>query len=848
MNQPGVPGQTGSMERSKRAVKGKGSGGGKGKGKGPRKGRKKAALVWLFFVVLFAIVCAVVGYLLVILNGQRILSANINKLNLDKASIVYDAKGTEIAKLYVAEGNREFVPFSEIPKLLQDAFVATEDKRFYSHSGVDLLGIGRALVKDVIARSAVEGASTITQQLAKNLFLNADKTIFRKGTEASIALALEQQKSKQEILELYLNRIYFGKGQYGVKTAAKYYFGVTDLEKLKLWQIATLAGIPKAPGVYNPVSNPEKSMERRAVVLKLMFDQGLITEEEKEAAAKVVYKPSSSSSRDAKYLTFVDYVVDEAQERTGLSEEELRSAGYKITTTIDTKAQTAMEKEFANNERFEKSVDETKVQGAMVVMNQHDGSLVAMVGGRDYEMQGWNRVTKQRQPGSSFKPIIDYGPAIETGNYFPWTTVEDVKRCFGDYCPSNSNRNQYLGSIPMSQAIKESRNVSAVWLLNEIGIGKGLDFAAKLGIELDKEDRNLSVALGGLTHGVTPLQMVRAYGAFANGGKLQDPHSILKIENSKGDVIYEFKSSAKQVMDENTSYYVTELLKGVVQKGGTGTRAAVGGRTVVGKTGTTQAGIPNYKTSKNRDVWFVGYTPELTAAVWFGYDKTDKQHLLDGSSGQAAAMFSAVMSKVLEGYEKKSFPTPSGLKEEEKLDGVTGLMAAYSPESVSVELNWSPVAGDGITYKVYRKGDGESEFKMLAEIGETAYDDLALLPEQTYTYYVTAYQASKKLESEPSEQIAITITTDLEVTPPPSEGEEGGESPSPSEPGGSSEPPIEIVVPGETPSASPSGEPTETPSASPSASPSESPIPSLPVDGNEGQGDGIDSTVDQVQQ
>jgi len=787
---------------------------GGGKGNRPRKGKKRAAFIWLFFIVLFAIVCAVVGYLLVILNGQRILSSNLNKLNLDQASIIVDRDNNEVAKLYVAEGNREFAPFAEIPKLLQDAFVATEDKRFYEHSGIDLLGIGRALVKDVIARSAVEGASTITQQLAKNLFLNADKTVFRKGTEASIALALEQQKSKQEILELYLNRIYYGKGQYGIKTAAKFYFN-KSLDKLEIWEIATLAGIPKAPGVYNPLGNPEKSQERRAVVLKLMYDQGLITEAEKEAAAKVVYKPTGVTGKNDKYLSYIDYVVDEALDKTGLSEEELRSAGYKITTTINTKAQQVMENEFANDERFEKSVDENKVQGAMVIMDQHDGSLIAMVGGRDYEKQGWNRVTKQRQPGSSFKPIVDYGAAIETGNYFPWTTVQDVKQCFdnGKYCPSNSNKNQYLGAIPMKQAIKESRNVSAVWLLNEIGVSTGLSFAEKLGIKLGKEDRNLSVALGGLTHGVTPIQMVRAYGAFANGGKLQDPHSILEIKNHKGDIVYKYTdANAKQVMDEKTSYYVTELLQGVVQKGGTGTRASFGNRPIAGKTGTTQAGIPGFKTSGNRDVWFVGYTPEWTAAVWFGYDKTDKTHYLKQSSGQAAAMFAAVMSKGLEGVKHQSFPKPASLQEEQKLPGVVGLDAAYSPELVSIELTWAPVAGEGITYKVYRKEASEAQFKLLAETAEPAYDDLALLPDQTFNYYVTAYQAAKKMESEPSEQVTVKVTTGMEVIPPIGE-EEGGESPPPEQ---SSEPPIEIEIPGEPTPSNPSDNPLpdETPNPS----------------------------------
>lgn len=843
MNQPEVVG--GKIQRSNKTVKGKN----KGKGpKGPRKGRKSALFMWLFFVGLFALVCAVVGYLLVILNGERILSTNINKLDLAQASIVVDRDGKQIAKLSVLEGNRELVPFGEIPKLVQDAFIATEDKRFYEHSGVDLLGIGRALVKDVIARSAVEGASTITQQLAKNLFLNADKTLFRKGTEASIALALEQQKSKEEILELYLNRIYFGGGQYGIKTASKYYFGVSDLSQLKLWQVATLAAIPKAPTTYNPIRNPNNSMERRAVVLKLMLDQGIITEEEREAAAKVVYKPKVTTQQNSKYQAFVDYLVDEAQEKTGLSEEKLLSGGYRIKSTINTTAQQAMEAQFAKDSMFEKSVDDIPVQGSMVIMDQYTGSLIAMVGGRDYEKQGWNRVNKKRQPGSSFKPIIAYGPAIETGDFFPWTTVEDVKQCFdnGKYCPSNSNRNpQYSGSIPMKQAIKESRNVSAVWLLNEIGVTKGMAFAEKLGITLDKEnDRNLAIALGGLYKGATPIEMARAYAAFANGGKLLDPHSILSIVNSKGNIVYEYEApKAKQVMSESTAYYVTQLLQGVLQKGGTGVRANFGGRPIAGKTGTTQAGIPNFKTSGNRDVWFVGYTPEWTAAVWFGYDETNKEHYLKNGSGQAAAMFSAVMKNAMKDIKHKSFPVPKEVQKEEKLKGVTGLNAQYSPEFVSVEMNWAPVEGEGITYKIYRKDDAQAEFKMIAESGEAAYDDLAILPEQTFSYYVTAFQAAKKLESDPSNEVTVTISTGMEVIPSPGEEGEGteegegngegngnnGEGDSDSDENGEESPSPPLSEDTEEPSepSVESEEPSPSPSQPPSGSPSPSPVINL---------------------
>jgi penicillin-binding protein 2A len=755
-------------------------------GKRPRKQgkrRKGRIWIWLSFLLLLGIVCAVVGYLLVILNGERILSTNVDKLtDMSQASKVVDSSGKEISKLYdpAAGSNREYVPISEIPKKVQQAFVAVEDKRFYEHGGVDIWGIGRALVKDIVAHSAVEGASTITQQVARNIFLNADKTVFRKGTEASIALALENHKSKDEILELYLNRIYFGKGQWGIKTAAKYYFNVTDLNKLTIPQIAILAGIPKGPSVYNPISNPERSLDRRGVVLGLMEDQGLITETQKQQALAWKYTAPASAQQSSKYQSFVDYAVDEAEDVTKLTEEQLLTGGYTIYTTLNQTAQDAMDKQFADDDNFEKSKDGTKIQGAMVIMDQHDGSLVAMIGGRDYQKQSWNRVDKPRQAGSSFKPITVYGPAFETGDWFPWSQVQDQKVCYdnGKYCPSNDGGEGYLGMTTVTEALTDSRNQPAVWLLNQIGVKAGVDFAGKLGIELGSEDRNLAIALGGLTHGVSPLQMVRAYGTFANGGTLQDPHSIVKIVDSHGDTVYQFKSKAKQVIKDTTAYYLTDTLKGVVTDG-TGTKAKISGRTVAGKTGTTQLGIPGVKSSGNRDIWFVGYTPEWTAAVWMGYDQTDKDHYVKNHSSQAAALFSKVMSAALKGQKKQSFPKPDGVDQQEEQakapEAVQGLMASYDRIQVSVELTWTP-APDGLTYKIYRKGSEEDDFKLLAESAEASFSDLSILPEMTYTYYVTAYNATAQTESAPSPQVSVTITTDM-VTPPSSDNPHGSEGP-----------------------------------------------------------------------
>ncbi|WP_279630121.1 transglycosylase domain-containing protein [Paenibacillus protaetiae] len=468
-----------------------------------KKKKKRSSRKWffgLFFTVVIAIVCGIIGYLLIILNGERILSENADKFVLGEPTIIYDMNGQEVGQLADQQNNRDSAEYSEIPKLLMQAVVATEDQRFYEHSGIDLIGVGRALVKDVIARSAVEGGSTITQQLAKNMFLTSDKNFFRKATEASIAVALENKMTKEEILTMYLNRIYLGQGVYGIKAAAKLYFD-KDLKDLDLWEIATLAGMPKGPSKYNPISNPDLSKERRGVVLQLMYQQGIITESEMEQAKAVDYEPPANieQSKKQQYLAFIDYVVDEAlQVMPNMTEEELRIGGYSIYTTLNQQAQRAVEAEFADDSNFEKSVDDQKVQGAMVIMDHSDGAIQAIAGGRDYVRKGLNRALVKRQPGSSFKPIVAYGPALETGDYTPQTVLANDKKCFGSYCPSDSK-----GTTPitMIEAVKESRNLPAVWMLNTIGLNTGIKFANKLGIELTDQDKNLSIALGGLTEG-----------------------------------------------------------------------------------------------------------------------------------------------------------------------------------------------------------------------------------------------------------------------------------------------------------------------------------------------------------
>ncbi|MFC4809491.1 PBP1A family penicillin-binding protein [Paenibacillus sp. GCM10023250] len=743
----------------------------------PRKKRNRRKLaVWLFFTAAIAVVCGIIGYMLIILNGERILADNQDKFELPEASTIYDNAGKEIIKL---GANRENVDFNEIPELMLDAVIATEDQRFEKHSGIDLWSIGRALVKDVVARSAVEGGSTITQQLAKNLFLTQDKTFFRKATEASIAVAIEHKMTKDEIITMYLNRIYFGKGAYGVQAAARTYFNA-DVKDLKLWQIATLAAIPKAPSTYNPINNPDNSKERRAVVLSLMADQGYITQAEMEEAKAVDYKPVQRDKSDdsATYQAFIDYVIAEAENVGGITEEELRIKGYKIYTTLNTQAQSAMEKEFEDDNNFEKSVDEQKEQAAMIIVDHRNGEIQGLVGGRDYVNKGLNRVLVPRQPGSSFKPITVYGPAIETGDWFPWSTLQDVKTCYGSYCPSDSNKVKYLGPIPMRQSIKESRNASAVWLLNKIGVSKGLAFAKKLGFELDPEkDRNLAIGLGGLTYGVTPFQMAKAYSAFANDGKSVDPHALIKITDQEDEPIYTYNApNAEQVMKPATAEYMTDVLQAVLEKGGTGVNARLD-RPVAGKTGTTQNGIPGLSNGYNRDAWFSGYTPEWTAVVWMGYDRTDRNHMIKKSSEQSAAMFGKVMREAMKGVPKGSFKKPAEEHEEKPPVGIANFSAVYNDQKAAVQLAWSPVEGQGMTYRIYRKATGEAEFSRLMDsLTATGVDDMAIAPGLSYEYYVAAFDPSTNMEGTPSAAVTVDVPA-AELPPGEPDNGDGGQTP-----------------------------------------------------------------------
>lgn len=716
-------------------------------------------VLWtMFFTVAFAVFCAIGGYMYITISGEKIYSENKDKLFIYETSKIYDRNGVLMGELSVDRS--EPVESEEIPDLVKQAFIATEDKRFFEHNGVDLWAIGRAAVKDVMARALVEGGSTITQQLAKNMFLNSDKTFFRKATEMSIAMALERHKTKDEILTMYLNRIFYGQKAYGIKAASQRYFGKSDLNELEIWEVATLAAIPKGPSKYNPVSNPELSKQRRAVVLDLMYQEGYINATQRDQAKLVDYDYDPPTKNES-YLAFKDYVIKEAEEKLGLTEDQLNRGGYKIYTTMDAQAQKAVEKAFANDDNFEKSVDDQQVQASIVIMNHENGSLVALLGGRDYERKGFSRIDSRRQPGSAFKPIVSFAPALESGKFYPDSQISNEQQCFGDYCPRNLSG--YSKTIKLSDALTKSTNISAVWLLNEVGVKTGVKYAEDMGITLDKDDSNLAIALGGLTHGTNTLEMAGAFSVFANSGQYNEPYSIKSIVDHDGTTTYKYTpAKSRKVLSEQTAYYMTEMLQNVVNEG-TGKRAKIS-RPVAGKTGTTQHGISGLKSSKNRDVWFVGYTPEWTAAVWMGYDKPDKNHLLNGSSGQTAKLFAVIMEEALKGVPVKSFPVPSNLKEPEPeevpVEVPSELSVTYSEDTGVASLNWTAVSQNDVVYRIYRREASQTEFTHYMDSLVTSFDDIGVLAGTGYEYYITAYDPVNNTESDKSNTVQLLIVAD----------------------------------------------------------------------------------------
>lgn len=634
----------------------------------PKDMLKKALIIIL--ILGGVMVVGVTAYVLSILRDMPEIEETILQ-NYAISSEIYDQDGNLVASLHGVE-NRMPVELEEISDEAKATILSVEDKRFYNHIGIDPIRIMGAVVANVKDGFGAQGGSTLTQQLAKISFFDpTDISIKRKAQEAIVSLKMERAYEKDEILEMYLNKIYFGKGAYGIEAAAKTFFNVSASE-LDYHQSAVLAGVIQNPWANSPTNHPVNSGKRYKTVLMLMENNNVISKDEREKLLEDFEEfgfqldlSFTGDSETRKYSSFLDNVFEEAINVLDIRDQEalIYSGGYKIYTSLDTKIQNKMEEVYADDTKFPKGKGDKVIQSAMIVIDPKTGEIKGLVGGRNQETaRGFNRATQAlRQPGSAFKPIAVFGAALEMG-YTPASVFDDYPKAYPNYVNNKEKSivfknidNRFRGLISMRKVLTDSINVCSVKALEEIGVENGFMFAQDLGITSlvgtgQVNDKGYSLALGGLTYGVSPLELTSAYSAFANGGIKMDTHSINKIENYYGELLYEHAPKESKVMSPQTAYLMTSMLQSAVAEG-TGVKANFGNWPIAGKTGTT---------SFNADVWFVGYTPELIGGVWMGYDKEETMSYVYGGT-HAAPIWREVMEVAHEGKTPTNFKMPGGI-------------------------------------------------------------------------------------------------------------------------------------------------------------------------------------------
>ena len=593
------------------------------------------------FIFLLGCACVLAG----IASLELYLSSlpPINNLEQWKPNIVtkiYSGDG-EIIKTFTAY-TYEKIELKDVPDNFKNALIATEDKNFYRHHGYDIAGLARSTVQNVLARRVVQGASTITQQLARVLFLNNERTFDRKLKELFIAARIEKTISKDQILEMYMNSVYLGAGAYGVEGASQIYFD-KHLKDCTLAELALLAGLPQAPSIYNPFSNMKLAVKRRNQVLLRMYKMRYITHDEYKKAldekVKLAKVPQYYTTNKAPY--FCDYVMKEL-ERLGFDETEISQGGYKVVTTLDYKAQKAAAEAVPRN-LTNWGLSGDKNQAAVFSFSPVDGKILVYLGGKDYSKSQYDRVTQAvRPPGSSFKPIV-YAAAMEKG-FTPNDTIEDRPFTIGNWSPHNYG-GVYRGKIPIYTALMVSSNVCAARVIKEVGIRSVIQIARVLGIETPLE-YDYTIALG--SNGVKLFEFTRAYGAFANGGFVVQPYAVESVTTSRGKVVYKAdKTKISHQLNMNTAAEMTAMLKTVVASG-TG-RAANIGKPAAGKTGTTD---------DNKDAYFMGYTPHIVTGVWVGNDDNTVMNKSIQGGTVPALIWKDVMKVATEPYGNADFNYP----------------------------------------------------------------------------------------------------------------------------------------------------------------------------------------------
>lgn len=607
-------------------------------------------IFWFIFIFLIKLLTAILFLFLAAAGGLatgaylRLKSLpDVSKLQYydpnERSEIV--TKDGKVLKQIFGEENRKVVVLKDLPKAVPYAVMAIEDARFKEHTGVDLIGILRAVKANMDSNDTVQGGSTITQQVVKNLFLTSERSYARKAAEAVLSVQVDQKFSKEQILELYLNLIYLGHNAYGVEAAAETYFG-KPAKELQLHEAAMIAGLIRGPEIYSPYRSYPAAKKRQAFVLDKMVEYQFISREEAETAKKAPIK-LYGIRRGMQYPYFTTYVMKVLKEKYSMTD--LETKGLKIYTTLDIPKQDAAKKALWNH--LEKLKRMNVQQGALVTVDAKTGHVVAIVGGTDFGDSEFNRAYQaQRQTGSSFKPFV-YVTGFENG-YTPYSVEVDAPVTYGNWSPQNYGRN-YRGAVSIQSALMSSINVVAVKVMDKVGIQKVVDMTKRLGIKSEVRPF-LSSALGASE--ITPLEMAHAYSAFANDGVLVEESPILKIEDKFGKVIFDnTKPQGKRVLDQDVVRALNYSLLAVVNAG-TGAAARVAGHQVAGKTGTT---------SSHRDAWFMGYTPHYVTAVWVGNDTPTRMYGATGG-GFCAPIWQDYMSQILKNEKPEAFPPQLPLK------------------------------------------------------------------------------------------------------------------------------------------------------------------------------------------
>ncbi|WP_042346470.1 transglycosylase domain-containing protein [Bacillus massiliigorillae] len=758
-----------------------------------KKPSKKSTSIWKRILLVFSII-VLVG---IIAGGATFAYFVSSAPKLDEAllkdpvssKIFYTDKDGNKKFIEVGKENRDYITFDKIPKQVVDAVLATEDSRFYKHHGVDIFRLGGAVIANLTDGFGSQGASTITQQLVKRSFLTDEKTLKRKAQELWLSFQIERKYSKEEIFEMYINKIFYGANANGIATAARTYFD-KDLKDLTLDEAATLAGLPQSPSRYNPFNNPERAEKRRNVVLSLMNQHGYISESEMKEAQNISIEkrliPENKRGKDNTdpYDAFITQVIEEVEEKTDYN---IFTDGLEVYTSMDPEAQEYVYNMLNTNDVI--NYPNEDLQAGVTLLDTQTGEIKALGGGRNKGVKrGLNYATSvERQPGSTIKPILDYGPAIEYKKWSTYQQIVDEPYSYSNGTKINNYNNRYQGQMSIRQALAKSLNIPALKAFQAAGKDNAQEFGERLGLDFKGEFEE-AYSIGGMKTGVSTLEMAGAYSAFGNEGIYIEPHAVTKIVLGDKTTTIDLKPEPKVAMKDYTAFMVTDMLKTAVESG-TGTAARVPGLDVAGKTGTTNFD-ENIKRKYNipdgavPDSWFVGYTTKYTAAIWTGY-KDNKDYLGSASQQFAKKMFKSLMTEVSEGVHTKDFKKPNSVSKVavekgsnpakkpgkftpesnivyeyfvkgteptavsetyNKMEGPTGFNVAYDPEKKTLNLTWNYKTEDEQQKPMFElKGsiDGGAQ-TVLTTTGDMTFSIANPTPGSIYKFSLTAIVGDQK--------------------------------------------------------------------------------------------------------